>query len=93
MTKDQVVEVSLRYAKTLEEQGSRPFKSPDAQGRQARMEHIHWMCLEIPRLASENVEKAMRWLGFAQGALWALGIHTIEQMKDDNRSPQEPTSA
>ena len=30
-------------------------------------------------------EKFMRWLGFLQGALYAEGIYTIEQMKDHNR--------
>ena len=30
-------------------------------------------------------EKGFRWLGFLQGALWAEGIYTIDELKEHNR--------
>ncbi len=30
-------------------------------------------------------EKGFRWLGFIQGALWAEGIYSIEDLKEHNR--------
>lgn len=35
-----------------------------------------------------KIEKAMRWLGFAQGVLWALKISTLAELKEANR-PKE----
>lgn len=62
-----------------------------------RLEHAAWMCEEMIRTldASEAAaidqdslhEKVNRWLGFVQGILWVTGMRTIEQMRDDNRTP------
>lgn len=47
--------------------------------------HLLWMCDQIPTFLQEGRrEKAMRWLGFLQGALWVLRWRTIEAMKTDN---------
>jgi hypothetical protein len=47
------------------------------------------MCLEGIKLVNENrIEKAMRWLGFVQGTLWAMGVRTIEEMKVENMPPE-----
>jgi hypothetical protein len=35
------------------------------------------------------IEKAMRWLGFVQGALWAGGSATIEELKRMNMPDEE----
>lgn len=37
----------------------------------------------------EKREKLMRWLGFMQGALWALGVADLETMKRMNMPPPE----
>lgn len=48
--------------------------------------HCAWMCDKI--ISGEfDQDKAMRWLCFVQGCLWSLGVKTINEMKDDNRSP------
>lgn len=48
--------------------------------------HMLWMTWQIPGFLEEGrKEKANRWLGFIQGALWAKDIYTIEEMKDHNR--------
>ena len=46
-------------------------------------DHLVWMLEQIPEL---DHDKAMRWLGFVQGALWAIGKKSIDEMKADNRS-------
>lgn len=40
--------------------------------------HLAWMIEQIPHL-SEN--KAMRWLGYIQGALVMAGFATLQEMK------------
>lgn len=48
--------------------------------------HCAWMCDKI--ISGElDCDKAMRWLCFVQGCLWSLGVKSIAQMKEDNRSP------
>ena len=37
----------------------------------------------FPDDGSEN--KAMRWLGFAQGAAWALGFYSLDELKEHSR--------
>ncbi len=49
-------------------------------------EHILYMLRQIPQfIKAGRKEKANRWLGFVQGALWAQDIYTIEEMKEHNR--------
>ncbi len=51
------------------------------------MNHCAWTCQQI--LKKEiDIEDAMRWLGFVQGAFWTLGIRSISQMRKDNSQPQ-----
>jgi len=48
--------------------------------------HIRTMLNKIPKFMEDGREdKAMRWLGFIQGWLWARGFYTIEQMAGHNR--------
>lgn len=51
--------------------------------------HLLWMCEEGPTYAANRREKAMRWLGFVQGAMWILDLATIEQLKAMNRPDEE----
>jgi hypothetical protein len=47
-----------------------------------RIGHLRWMIQEtIGFVHAGRLEKAMRWLGFIQGALWVLEISTIEESK------------
>lgn len=48
--------------------------------------HLRWMVLALPSLVEEgHKDKALRWLGFVQGALWAKGLATISDLKSCNR--------
>jgi hypothetical protein len=52
--------------------------------------HLLYMLWQIPHFIKEGrKEKANRWLGFVQGALWANDIYTIEEMKDHNRPDEK----
>lgn len=55
-----------------------------------RDEHLAFMCEEGVRLVEAGRrEKAMRWLGFVQGALWASGRAPIDTLKRMNM-PRDP---
>jgi hypothetical protein len=47
--------------------------------------HALWMCEQTKTFAHTNPDKANRWLGFIQGVLWAEGIYSIDEMREDNR--------
>jgi hypothetical protein len=55
-------------------------------------EHLAFMCEEGATYAEGRREKAMRWLGFVQGALWAKGLATIDDLKSMNRPDEPPVS-
>lgn len=56
-------------------------------------EHLVFMCEEIENMIELGHRgKAMRWLGFVQGALWARGDATIEKLKNINRPDEEVSS-
>lgn len=48
---------------------------------------------EDPTTLESHREKIMRWYGFAQGALWALGIFTVDELKDHSRPDVPPPGA
>jgi hypothetical protein len=90
MTSDQVVNVCQKYALLLKDMGAVPFQDRDAKTREGQLNHLAHMCnhtiVEIQGATTPaEVEKAMRWLGFIQGAFFSLGIRTIDQMREDNR--------
>ena len=54
--------------------------------KEQRLKHLLWMIEESQRLVRDNkIEKAMRWLVFVQGSLWAFNIITIAESTDVNR--------
>lgn len=58
-----------------------------------RLRHALWMIHQAREFAAGNPEKAHRWLGFVQGVIWATGLATIEEMKEDNRPQADFVSA
>ena len=51
--------------------------------------HLHSMIDKIIKFLDEDRrDKLFRWLGFIQGALWVLGIYTINELKNHNRPDQ-----
>lgn len=84
MTKQQVLDALGLYELMLS-----PFEPARHSGEKAgpheMSQHLRWM-IEQTRafIEQDRVEKSMRWLGFIQGGLWALGYRSIEAMKRDN---------
>jgi hypothetical protein len=54
-----------------------------------QLNHLLFMVIEAQKLVDENrTAKSMRWLGFVQGALWGLGLVSIDNMKELNRTDE-----
>lgn len=83
---DQVKWIAATYQGTLKAFLSKRYtlkgQLPD---NESALAHIKWMCQEIASM--EDTGKAVRWLCFVQGVLWMTGRRTIDEMRNDNRSP------
>lgn len=52
--------------------------------------HLKYMCVEGMRLVDDgSVPKAMRWLGFLQGVLWARNAYTLAELRSHSKSAIE----
>ncbi len=52
--------------------------------------HLAFVCEEIPRLLEDGRrEKVMRWLGWLQGATWALNYASLDSLKNMNKPEGE----
>jgi hypothetical protein len=58
-----------------------------------RIRHIRW-CADQCRIMVDDgrMEKAFRWLGFMQGALWDMGLYAIEELANHNKPAGEETN-
>ena len=84
MTRHKVISVVAGLA-ALIGPVERPQQAPldRVLGRDEHVRHLVWMLGEIvPFYDAGDTEKAMRWLGYVQGACVAHGICTIDQMRD-----------
>jgi len=92
MTEDQVRQVVSGYQARLSREGYQPVRidfdrTTASYPRSRQLEHLAWMCSEIlTALAAGDREKAMRWLGFAQGVLWAHAVYSVAEMREQNRA-------
>jgi len=92
MTDEQVKQVVTAYQARLTREGYQPVqidfdRTTASFPRSRQLEHVAWMCTEILRaLSGGEREKAMRWLGFAQGVLWAQGVYAVNEMREQNRA-------
>lgn len=59
--------------------------APLGGAARAAAQHALYMLAILPQLVLEGRrEKAMRWLGFVQGVLWAHGCASIDELKRIN---------
>ena len=92
MTDQQVTQVVAAYQARLSKEGYQPSRidfdrTTASFPRSRQLEHVAWMCGEIlAALSGGDREKAMRWLGFAQGVLWAQGVYAVNELKEQNRA-------
>lgn len=93
MTKEKVLEVIERY-RVLFRSLSAPEKRSDPAvhipDKEKALAHLHQMLdTMVEFLEHDKLGKAFRWLGFIQGALWVLQIHTLDELKDHSRPDLE----
>lgn len=94
MTGEQVKKVAAAYSQELSNLGFDPgwhredlnYETPPLSGH--CYGHLLWMCSQIES-GHVTGEKAHRWLGFIQGAFWAKGRKTINEMRNENRDDAE----
>jgi hypothetical protein len=92
MNNDKVNEVLSGYARTLRTLGNEPRRQENPRqlvtitlsSTRNERNHLLWMCEEAIAMTADRLEKKMRWLGFVQGALWMLGVHSVEELKQHN---------
>jgi hypothetical protein len=88
MSPNKVVEVVNTYVKLLEDIGAVASRNEEPEvllDVSTAKHHLLWMCVEAQAIVDQGrLEKAMRWLGFIQGGLWALRLRTLEDLKSDN---------
>lgn len=83
MTTRQLKRLLSYYREELLRHGA---TAPVRNREKPNLNHLLWMCNEIERFLDEDRSaKAMRWLGFLQGALWWGGFRSIDAMRADNR--------
>lgn len=83
MTDSEIIEVTDKYRQLLIDRGAVRARGHEVPNKN----HLLWMCGQLDDFIRDGRrDKAMRWLGFIQGALWALGIRSVDEMRKDNRS-------
>ena len=96
MTVAKLKELVLRYQTLLREIGNHSSLSMSEENANStadmisdsdRGSHFLFMCDMVVEFVDKGeVDKAMRWLGFLQGALWSRGYYTLTELKDHSRS-------
>ena len=92
MTDEQVKLVVTAYLARLTREGYQPVqidfdRTTASFPRSRQLEHVAWMCGGIlAALGAGDREKASRWLGFAQGVLWAHGVYAVNELREQNRA-------
>lgn len=102
MNLERIRKVCAHYAKTLKRSfnhlhpAEHPFliidrdREPSLDQRRAA-EHMLSMIERLDALIAEDRrEKVMRWYGFLQGALWALGYCSVDDLKEHSNPDKEP---
>lgn len=93
MTPDKILEVVGLYETMLQRHGDAPARiGPDSISqsdvRRYSTKRAHLLTMP-PRIrefvAAGRTEKAFRWLGFIQGALWADGYYSVDELAEHNR--------
>ena len=94
MTDEKIVQVCKLYDERFRLFGSGIFPvRADATKKvnnEEVLNHLRWMVQETVSLVEQGRrEKAFRWLGFIQGALWSYRMYTIEELKNHNKPDGE----
>lgn len=67
------------------------YRGPDTN--RAKLCHVWWAVGQTKVFVQEGrLEKAFRWLGFIQGALWFAGIYSVEELANHNKPAGEESN-
>lgn len=97
MTPEKTISVLENYIHQINALGYKKSERLDPKvtdaTRPEQLRHLRFMCEETIRFVEQSrMEKAFRWLGFIQGALWVLGIFAVEEMKNHNKPSHASSS-
>lgn len=84
MTEAEIIYVCNMYDDAIKEDGYLVVENGQPY------EHIRWMLSKTKIHATENIEKAFRWLGFIQGFFWTTGDYSIGEMRSHNNVGDRP---
>jgi len=90
MTNEQIENVTRAYLVWLSERGygegdlPQAYVSHDVRKALATLNGVLQGAIDFIKVGRR--EKADRWLGFAQGALWASGVFSIESLRRHSRT-------
>jgi len=88
MTAEKLLQIIDQYETLLGEYPAKQLERYDAHPTSdvEFLSHCRWMLGSMrERVQTGHIKKAMRWLGFIQGAMAAIRFRTIEQLKNDSR--------
>lgn len=80
MTRAEAIDLMSQYAVEIAK------RRPSFTNRPATPKRIHLMLMPTRFPENGSEKKAMRWLGFMQGALWAAGVFTLDELKEHSRT-------
>lgn len=89
VTRERLIALAERYLGELERMGALPCELDEdvlivpGVSQDVLRDHLAWRCEHVRELvaARDDVRSAGRWIGFIQGALWAMGAFSIEDMR------------
>ena len=89
MSKDKVLAVLNTYRRLFARMGVKKkdhFHGVALESAEAGLSHCHGMLDEMVEFVKQDrMGKVFRWLGFIQGFLWAQGVYTLDDLKNQNR--------
>ncbi len=93
MTKKKILEVITFYEEILKEMGFRSKRFAADKLPKNRVEvfgHLLNLMGRMKKLIKQGrKEKAFRWLGFIQGALWVSKVFTIKELKNHSKPKKQ----
>lgn len=89
MNAEQIARANHRLDRVLADNGFMPTRASEfvlskpCKGDKVAGDHARFMCAEVRRFLSiGDIQRALRWLRFIQGATWALGLRSLEEVRN-----------
>jgi hypothetical protein len=92
---EKIRQVIEEYEELLISLGAKPkqFEDYDKVGyhpEEADLDHLCYMTTQMPELLDHGKkEKVCCWLGFIQGVFFAMGVKSLNELKNDSRPDEK----